>query len=62
MEILENKFCKYVFVIKTFGLQIFIVAESIDVCVRPIAVADDADLAVHKVLSVSGVEKQHRQR
>lgn len=43
-----------------FGLQIFIVAESVVVCVWPIAVADDADLAVHEILSVSGIEKQHR--
>lgn len=40
-----------------FGLQIFIVAESIIVCVRPIAVAHDADFAIHEVLRVRGVEK-----
>jgi len=42
-------------------LQILIVTESVVVPVRPVAVADDADLAVHKVLRVSRVEEQHRQ-
>lgn len=55
-----HKFCEHAFVNKMFGLQIFIVTEPIVVCVRPGAVADDADLAVHEVLRVSGIEKQHR--
>lgn len=47
-------------IIKIFDLQIFVVTEPVLVPVRPIAVADDTDFAVHKVLGVSGVEKQHR--
>jgi len=46
---------------ETLDLQILIVTESVVVQVRPVAVADDADLAVHKVLRVRGVEEQHRQ-
>lgn len=47
------------YIIKTFDLQIFVVTEPIIVSVWPIAIADDADLAIHKVLGVSSVEKQH---
>lgn len=54
------KFYKHAFVSKMFGLPIFSIAESIVICTRPIAVADDADLAILEVLSVSGIEKQHR--
>lgn len=41
-------------IIKIFDSQIFVVI------VWPIAVANDANFAVYEVLSISGVEKQHR--
>lgn len=44
-------------IIKIFDLQIFAVTKTIIVSVWPIAVADDADLTVHKILGVSGVEE-----
>lgn len=47
------------YIIKIFDLQIFVVTETIIVSVWPIAIADDTDLAIHKVLSVSSVENQH---
>lgn len=44
---------------KIFDLQIFVVTKSVIISVWPIAIADDADFAIHKVLGVSSVEKQH---
>lgn len=47
--------------VKILSLHVFIVTDSI-FYVRPITVANDADLAVHKVFSVCRVEEQHWQR